>query len=83
MAIDLTDKSKNVHERSEKRFLDICKQHCNLNCPKKYDAKYFPSVRTYNEVKHLSERRKFLLANNVDMKELQEFAHVCSRDPDI
>ena len=77
ITIDKTDPAKNVHERSQKRFLDICRSYCHLNCPKNYSSKYFPSPKVYNELKGLAERRKFLLSNNVALEQIQQFAQTC------
>jgi len=68
--IEKTDPTKNLHERSQKRILEICKANCHMNCAKTMDVIYFPSLRSYQEVKSLWDTRKFLLTNNVNLEKI-------------
>ena len=83
LTVSLTDPAKNIHERSQRKMFEICKQNCFLNCPKKFQSSNFPTYKMYQDLKQLVEDRKFLLANNVDLAALQRHVEICRFDGEV
>ena len=83
LTVSLTDPAKNIHERSQRKMFEICKQNCFLNCPKKYPSSNFPTYKMYQDLKQLFEDRKNLLSSNVELARLQRHVEQCRFDGEV